>query len=576
MNLILKKIYGISILMLIYCFQSLKNDFEILADGYRQQGKEMQAAEYYNKAGYAYWNKGDKERAAQAFEKAYEIFEHAKNNSSCLILSNNLGLIYTEIGNYHRAENVFQKSLQIARQLKNKTEIFNAHINLANVSIDLGNYEVAIQHANEALNIAKEQNNLKNIAKCYSLLAESNEKLGNTKGALQYFELYSAADKKIKQHEMEMLQNLTSEEINKAHIARQVAEIELKIKKGELKLTQDSLQVTEKIALQRKMEISQKTAQLEQKELQLRYERNIRRLVSISLLFVLIFLVILSIMLIRIKKQKEEILRQRNELNIKNKNITDSIFYGQRIQNAMLPDFSTFQDDFEASVIYYPKDIVSGDFYWYLKVQYHYLNYHFFAVVDCTGHGVPGAFMSMIGNRLLNEIVGVRNKIDPSEILYHLNQLLINELHQTGTHTIDGMDIALLRLLKLENQQYEMVFAGAKRPLIVYQHKDRECRVIEGNLIAIGNLRHKSYKSYSEHHLILQSNDVIIAFSDGITDQPNSQRSKFGTSRLINIANETLGSSLEKFMVHIQNSIESFRENEPQRDDITLLGIRLK
>lgn len=571
----------ISILLLLAIplltnFQNVENDFEILADGYRQQGKTAQAAEYYNKAGYAYWNRGQKERAASAFEKALTIFEQANNMVACLTLNNNLGLIYSETEKYQKAEKSFLNALRYARLLKNSTEIFNALINLANVEIEMESYPLALQHAKEALNIALEQNNLKNIAKCYSLLAESYEKMGDSKNAFRYFELYSATDKKIKQQEMELIKNMSAEEVNKAQMAKKLAEIELRIKKGELKLTQDSLMVTEKIALQRQMEISLKTAQLEQKELQLRYEKNIRRFITAGFLIVVAFLAAVIFMLVRIKKQKEEIVRQRNELNIKNRNITDSIFYGQRIQNAMLPDLNQIRDEFDTSLLFWPKDIVSGDFYWHHQVTANQLRYHFFAVVDCTGHGVPGAFMSMIGNRLLNEIIGVRNKIQPAEILYQLNLLLISELHQTATHTIDGMDIALCRILKVDDTHYELVFAGAKRPIIIYRHQQKESNIIDGDPISIGNLKQKNPKSYSEKHLLLSSNDTILMYSDGLTDQPNPQRSKFGTPRLINIVNECLVTSHDTFMVHLQNSLESFKQNEPQRDDITIMAVGLK
>ncbi|HOK50982.1 MAG TPA: SpoIIE family protein phosphatase [Bacteroidales bacterium] len=553
-----------------------QNDFEVLADGYREQGKLTQAAEYYNKAGYAYWNRGQKQQAAVVFEKALAIFEQAGNGVACLTLNNNLGLIYSETEKFQQAERAFLNALRYARLLKNTSEIYNALVNLANVEIDMENYSFAVQHAREALNIALEQNNLKNIAKCYSLLAESYEKMGDSKNAFRYFELYSATDKKIKQQEMELVKSMSAEEVNKAQLAKRMTEIELKIKKGELKLTQDSLFVTEKIALQRQMEIAQKTAQLEQKELQLRYEKNIRRLITGGFFIVIAFLVVLAYMLLRIKRQKEEILQQRNELNLKNRNITDSIFYGQRIQNAMLPDMNKLQEEFNTSLLFWPKDIVSGDFYWHHQVTVNQLQYHFFAVVDCTGHGVPGAFMSMIGNRLLNEIIGLRNKIQPAEILYHLNLLLISELHQPAMHTIDGMDIALCRILKVDDSHYELVFAGAKRPIIVFQHQSKETKIIEGDIISIGNLKQKNPKSYSEKHLLLSSNDTIVMYTDGLTDQPNPQRSKFGTPRLLNIANECLTNSLDSFMVHLQNSLESFKQNEPQRDDITVLAVGLK
>jgi serine phosphatase RsbU (regulator of sigma subunit)/Flp pilus assembly protein TadD len=571
------KIWSILFLVILNTATALcQNEFEILANGYYQEGKTSQAAEYYNKAGYAYWNRGDKENAAQAFEKAYSIFQQSNNYVACITLSNNLGLIYSELENNAKAETAFTNALYYARLLKNTHEIYNSLVNLSNIKIERGKYNEAIQNAKMALDIASEMNNLKNIGQCYSLLAESYEKAGDSKNAYKYFELYSATDKKIKQQEIELLKDMSTEEINRAQQQKQVAEIELKIKKGELKITQDSLFMAEKLALQRQIEINQKTAQLEQKELQLKYERNLRWLITSGLVVFMLFSVALILSLNRIKKQKEEITRQRNELNVKNKNITDSIFYGQRIQNAMLPDLSSIKDNFEAGLLYLPKDIVSGDFYWYRKVKFNDLEYDFFAVVDCTGHGVPGAFMSMIGNRLLNEIIGVRNKIEPSEILYYLNESLSNELRRTSTHTVDGMDIALCRFLEVADGEYELVFAGAKRPLIIYEKEKKSLQLIEGNLFSIGNLKKNTMKTYLEKHFILHRGDTVLMYSDGIIDQPNTERNKFGTPRFLCIANDLISMSLANFMVALQNAYDTFRDKEIQRDDITVLAISLK
>ncbi len=572
----LRTIFIILLGFISISFQETINEFEILANNYYQQGKLLEAAEFYNKAGYAYWNKSQKLLATQAFEKAFKIFQSTNNTIACITISNNLGLIYTELDKYSNALTAFNNTLQYARKAKNSQEIFNALINIANVEVDAGNYQSAIGHVKEALPIATELNNLRLLAKCYSLLTESYDKLGDSKNAYKFFELYSTTDKKIKQQEIELLKNMSQEEINKAHEQKRITEIELKIKKGELKLTQDSLFVAERIALQRQIEINKKTAELEQKELQLKYERNLRRIITISFIIVLGLLASITFMLIRIQRQKKEITLQRNQLNIQNKNITDSLHYGLRIQQAMLPSLADLNDKFETFLIYKPKDIVSGDFYWFRKVQYNQLNYLFIAVVDCTGHGVPGAFMSMIGNRLLNEIIALRQKIQPSEILYLLNDAIAAELHQTSSHTTDGMDIALCRILEIGNNKYELVFAGAKRPLILYSNTDKQFQIVEGNLLSIGNIWRNTPKTFTEKHFQINKNDAIILYTDGIVDQPNRQRQKFGSHRLLNIIESNMNQSFEILEKNFLNAFESFRENEPLRDDVTLFGLRIK
>jgi len=557
-------------------FQNDLNEFDLLARNYEEQGKIVQAADFYNKAGYAYWNKNNYVRAAYTFEKAYEYYDNANNIIACITIGNNLGLIYSETGNFSKAQTAFTNVLNYARRARNTQEIYNALINLTNVLIDLQSYSLAINYAKEALNIATEMNNLKNIAKCYSLLAEGYEKIGDAKSAYKYYDLFAVTDKKIKEKEIELIKNMSAEEISKANEQKRVTEIELKIKKGELKSTQDSLFVMERIALQRQIEINKRNAELQQKELQLKYERKIRKILVSGIVIILVFLIILSILSYHLKIQKTEITLQRNQLNIQNKNITDSILYGLRIQKAMLPPISTLNQYFETFVIYKPKDIVSGDFYWHRIIKYNTLTYHFIAVVDCTGHGVPGAFMSMIGNRLLNEIVETKKIIQPSEILTYLNEYLEKELNQNESQTNDGMDIALCRIASVNNNEYEVVFSGAKRPLFYFKNDDRKINIIEGNLISIGNIKRHNTKNFVEQHLKLESNDTIILFTDGIIDQPNAERKKFGTNQFIEILNENIPKGLNYCQKSLDLAFENHKNDIEQRDDLTILAIKLK
>ncbi|HEY4786160.1 MAG TPA: SpoIIE family protein phosphatase [Bacteroidales bacterium] len=573
----------ISILSCPLYGQDKINDFEELAKGYYNQGKSAQAAEFYSKAGYAYWNKRDNSKAESAFQKAYDLFSNQGNANASIAVGNNLGILYLEDEKYTNAHNAFSNVLSFARKTKNSTEVFNALMNLGSVAIELASFDEAISRATEALSMAKEMNNLKSLAKCYSILAESYEKKNDESNAYKYFELYSSIDKKIKAQELEDFKELSTEEINKAQEKKRVAEIELKIKKGELKLTQDSLGVAERLAYERQMQVELRNAELKKKELQLLYERQVRRTLIIGISITVLFLLILGLLLRQklldnktLRQQKEEITNQRNKLDIQNKKITDSIYYGLRIQQAMLPDLSSIKERFDSFVIYRPKDIVSGDFYWFYEIRAEDLTYQFIALADCTGHGVPGAFMSMIGNRLLSEIVAERKIYQPSQILEAINCDLRDVLDQENKKSMDGMDMAFCRI-SIKNGKYdELIFAGAKRPVLICKKNEDKLITIEGDRKGIGGFLSGDSKTFTDKTIPIQREDTIILYSDGIIDQQNSQRNRFGTNRFSKIISDHMDEPLDIVKTAIENTFDSYTTPEEQRDDITVLGLRLK
>ena len=398
--------------------------------------------------------------------------------------------------------------------------------------------------------------------------------------AYSFFELYSSVDQKIKTNEMEEFKNMSAEEISKEKEKKRVTEIELKIKKGELKLTQDSLGVSERVAFQRQMQIELRNSQLQQKETQLRYELRTKRILISGIIVIALFLSFFTILLYQklrdnklLKEQKEEITLQRNRLDAQNKKITDSIYYGLRIQNAMLPNINQMKSVFEMFLMYRPKDIVSGDFYWYYETIQNSKTYRFVAIVDCTGHGVPGAFMSMIGNRLLSEINRDKNNLSPSVILTEMNNHLRNDLNQDNRKNSDGMDVALCRISPLTDNNFEVTYAGAKRPLHYYSKAVEKFNIIEGTNKTIGSLNETI--SFSETTISLKKNDLIFMFSDGIIDQPNDDRDRFGTERLLKIVSKNINSSMDEMHVAIETSFNNYLETQEQRDDITLIGLKL-
>lgn len=259
-------------------------------------------------------------------------------------------------------------------------------------------------------------------------------------------------------------------------------------------------------------------------------------------------------------------------INEKNQHITDSIRYAHSIQAAILPSKEDVRKNIgDFFILYRPKDIVSGDFYWFGTVSKQMI----IAVIDCTGHGVPGAFMSLIGNTFLHEIINEKNITDPAQILEHLDKLLKESL-QTGEQTNrDGMDTAICVLEKnQDNSQTKLRFAGAKRPLWYALPNTRKLKSVAGTRRSIGSKRIEG-KPYQNHELILEKGTQVYLTTDGFVDQSNTRGKKFGTPQLIELIENNLSLSIYEQEDKIEKALDIHQGTVEQRDDITLLGFEL-
>jgi|GEM_PF-2609364 len=259
-------------------------------------------------------------------------------------------------------------------------------------------------------------------------------------------------------------------------------------------------------------------------------------------------------------------------IKLKNDQITDSIRYAETIQNAFLPTDKLFSQVFkDYFVLSYPKDIVSGDFYWLAQSQQQQRTYNFLAVVDCTGHGVPGALMSMIGNTLLNEIVHQKGIVHPQQILQQLDSTIQAYLQQNETENTDGMDIVLCRF-EQHATHTEVVYAGAKRPLYLVQ--EGVFKEVKATRYSIGGTSIKQ-KTFEETCLVLPPQSMLYLCSDGFTDQNNVARHRFSVARLSEIVLANAHLSCETQAELLKNAFFEFKAHTEQRDDVTLIGVRV-
>lgn len=270
--------------------------------------------------------------------------------------------------------------------------------------------------------------------------------------------------------------------------------------------------------------------------------------------------------------QKEVLEEQNLIITAHNENIKSSIKYAQTIQKAILPSKTNFEKFSEYFIIYYPKDIVSGDFYWYHQTE----KYHFVVVSDCTGHGVPGAFMSMIGSRLLDGIITERKNYEPGQILTLLNNELTESLNQKESENRDGMDICLVRIEKTSNKNIEIVFEGSKRELIYYKADEKQIHRLKGSRKRIGGvLKIRTEDNFENKTIALQKGDIIYLTTDGYIDQCNEDRTRFGTSRFVKDLEKIIEKPLQEQQSILENNLNKWQTNSLQRDDITMLAIKL-
>ncbi|HLP12959.1 MAG TPA: GAF domain-containing protein, partial [Flavobacteriales bacterium] len=270
----------------------------------------------------------------------------------------------------------------------------------------------------------------------------------------------------------------------------------------------------------------------------------------------------------KVNERTAEVVKQKEIIEEKNKHITDSIIYAKRIQQAILPAEEVFSNYLHNSfVLYKPKDIVSGDFYWIERKG----NKILFAVVDCTGHGVPGAFMSIIGFNSLNQVVNELNITNPAEILNNLNKIVTYTLRQKqeDTKIQDGMDLSIC-VVDLEKNKLE--FAGANNPIFIV----RNGNVIEvvADHHPIGNYVGENDFRFKNNEIDLFPNDRIYLSSDGYADQfggPRGKKLKYTQFRDILLENHNLPMKEQK--AKLDKMFEEWRGDLEQIDDVCVIGV---
>lgn len=529
--------------------------------------------------GYIYSNLALNHEAINYFMAGLKLSQIEKDTFNFANISARLAGEFSTIGRYDSAMKYNQQSLKYFTLIKHKRGIGVSLVNLASNYKGLKMYDKAIQTTLEAIKIRTELGDNYALTILKNNLAACYVKKKDFKSAL--IAAQEAEELCKQQSDLELtIDNYSQQYVIYHYLDNYKKAFDYAYKYINLR---DSIYQTTNLKslteLQTKYETDTKEKeivllQLEKKNADEKTEaENMRRnLILLSVCLITLLIAGFSIVLYRRFKesnnQKIIIEKQKQLVDFKNKEIIDSINYAQTIQEALIPGEKDLKKNVkDAFVIFKPKDIVSGDFYWQSSSK----DYFFLAVADCTGHGVPGAFMSMMGISFLNEIVNEKGLYDTHVVLTTLRERVINSLNKSeGKDKRDGMDMVLLRF---DFKNNEVMFSGANNS--VYHFTNNTLNEIKGDKIPVG-LYNDELKPYTFLKFNIKNGDRIIATTDGLPDQFGGIKGKkFMYKRLESLISQSNSTSLSALKQNLVSEFDSWKGDNEQIDDVTIIGIEI-
>ncbi len=487
----------------------------------------------YNNMGIAYGNKGDWDMASEYFSRALKDDELNNRIASLGNDYNNLGVVCIINHKLDGAKSYFLKSLNYRIRVNDSLGIGGSYNNLALLENEKGNYKGALLYTDSAIAIAELNDYKKLKVEIYDSYDQIYSKMGDYKMA------YESLSKKNKLNAV----------FEKEKFNEDIHQLETNIQ-----------------AEQNQSQLLQKNLELTKSENQKQKQLAILAIAAVLIVALIIFLYYFFKNNKVLKTQNVIISNQKYMIEEKHKDIKDSITYAHRIQSALIPTQHQLSSQYaKIEILFKPKDIVSGDFYKYSKVK----ELNIFVLADCTGHGVPGAFMSIIGINCLDTLINEKGITEPHRILNELKTGVVNSLNPdlSNTDKKDGMDVALISFTK-----DKLIFSGANQSIFVLRNK--ELIVFKGNKQPIG-LSEKQEEFTSITFNLLPA-DRIILFSDGIVDQfGGTEGKKLKVKEFKNWLIETASLTLREQHSEIETRLNAFMLNYEQTDDITMAIIEI-
>ena len=560
---------------------------------HEQLGDKSRIASSLNSIGIFYKAQGELVKALEYHHKSLKIKEELGNKSEIAVSLTNIGVAYNAQGEPVKALEYYRKSVKIDEQIGNKSGMAMSLTNIGNIYYEQGDIKKAQAVGEHSLIISKEIGYPDLVRHASNLLTTVYKKTKQYKQALEMYELYIL-----------MRDSINNESTQKA-VIKQNMQYEY-----EKQYLADSLETSKELAL-KDIEISKQQAEA-------KAERTTKYSLYGGLALVLIIALVLAHSVKQKKKANKEISQQKQEvenskLHIEqlHKEVTDSIHYAAHIQNAILTSDAYWQRMLANHFIFFkPRDIVSGDFYWAYECPRGRVSSasasgeargktttgkgmggkKIWIAADCTGHGVPGGFMSMLGNTFLNEIVIEQGEEDASEILNKLRDHIIKALANDvgtdeGLEMKDGLDLALCVL----HSDNTLEYSGANNPLWVLssrkevsaaarvtpnESEDKFIHEIKADKQPIG--KYSQMTAFTSHFVKLETGDQVYTFSDGFQDQFGGPKLKKYMSKrlkkfLFSIADESMEKQKELMLVEF----EEWRKDTEQVDDVCIIGVKI-
>ncbi len=506
-------------------------------------------ATYHNNMGLVYVEMKD---TAKAIESYLVSLKYATTSADYYGKGNtlsNIGLIYTQRMQYDTAIYYFTEAISFYEQVDYKSGIAIAYKSIGWIYLLLGKPDIGLAYCEKGYTLAQESKSLNAIKENCNCLYEGYNDKGNTKMALHFLEEHI-----LYQDSLES--NSKNQELLKL-------DFQYNLEKQRI---QDSLQSA-----------NEKRIQSIAFENKIHKEEKVQYILFAGIGICAIIGIFIFVGYVRKKRDHEIIAKQKVEVEIqkhiveeKNKEITDSINYAKRIQEAILPGDSEFKLSLPQSfILYKPKDIVAGDFYWLEKVN----DLIIFAVADCTGHGVPGAMVSVVCHNALNRAVNEFKLTDPGKILDKTRELVVETFENDSAKnktvgTIrDGMDISLCVWNK---STHELVFSGANNSLFLI--RDKELRETLADKQPIG--KYAEEKPFTSNKINLQKGDILYLYTDGYADQfggDNGKKFKYKQLKELLIKNANLPLAQQASI--LDQAFESWKGNLEQVDDVCMMGV---
>ncbi len=538
--------------------------FEALKIKERLHDSEGMGSAYTN-IGHLFQENRDTTNTIKYYRMGLELRKRMKDTWGISNSYMSIGLFYQTLDSYDSAFYYLKPSLAMAEEIGDEEMLAIGSYNLANVYEKQKKIDEAVVLYERSLELSKKNNNFEGIATCLEALGQIAYDRHNTAKAIAMFE---EGFQKAKANDNKELIQSIADKLSFVYEAKGDYKKALEFHKiwvtikdslynqtNTRKLTSEILKYEhdkEKIILQKEQE---------KKEAEARSEAFKKDLViGASVLFLIIVSVFALIILKRFKenkKQKDIIEQQRNEM-------LDSINYAKRIQFALLAHSDLLKDNLPSHFIFFkPKDIVSGDFYWATKKD----GYFYLAVCDSTGHGVPGAFMSLLNISFLNEAINEKNISAPNEVLNHVRRRLLENMGGGQ----DGMDAVIIKIA-VNNTTLNIEYAAANNsPVLI---RNNEIIELPKDKMPVG--KGETMKDFKLQQLQLQKGDSLYLYTDGFADQfggPKGKKFKYKQLNQLLLANTN--SLVEKQKEILDTTIEKWRGNLEQVDDVCVIGIKI-